>query len=247
MWENISVQCEQSPHVAEMINSMLFNMARTESLFDLYKSLSNDNNYKDDLLRSSVIFTHATMEDCLRTIASYYLPLSEKEILNKIPLTGSKDPKGQAYKYYLGDLAKFKELTINEVIKKSVQDYISRQTYNNTKDIVSLLNEIGLKKETFQDHYPLIDEMCARRHQIVHNADKFPDKEKQTFNNISLEQVETWRANTFNFISRLSFNCAWDNGHDLIIINTSDPANIRRTLFRRDLYEQANIQKQESN
>ena len=233
-WENILVQCNQSPYVAEMVNSMLFSMARTESLFELYKSLSNNNNYRDDLLRSSVVLTHATMEDCLRTIAAYYLPISKEDILNKIPLTGAKDSKGQPYKFYLGELEKFKSMTIDDLIKKSVHDYISRQTYNNSKDIVSLLQDIGLKKDMFQKYYNLIDEMCTRRHQIVHRADRSSNNDNAHFDEISLSQVELWRGNAFNFIASLSFDCAWKNGHEFLIINSNDPNDIKRTIFNRN-------------
>ena len=236
MWSNVSVECEQNEHIANMTNLMIFNMSRTDSLLDLHKSLC-DNPHKDDLLRASVVFTHATLEDSLRTIAAQYLPHRNEAVLNKIPLLGSKSHKGQPYKFYLGSLLKFKEQKIETVIKNSVDEYLSRQTYNNSKDINSLLADMGLKKNYFQNFYPLIDSLCKRRHQIVHKADSILANTGRKFNKITSEEVELWRGNALNFIATISFFLAWKEGFEIIILNTNASGKTKRTVFNPEIYK----------
>lgn len=236
MWRNVSVECEENEHIASMINLMLFNMSRTDSFLDLHKTLHN-NPHQDDLLRASVVFTHATIEDSLRTIAAQYLPQASEVVLDKIPLLGGKRNKSQPYKFYLGSLSKFKEKTAETIIKKSVEEYLSQQTYNSSKDVNSLLVDMGLKKELFQKHYPLIDALCERRHQIVHKADSKVTNQGRKYNKITSEQVELWRGNALNFIAYLSFFIAWQEGFELVIANTSNSNEIKRTVFNPKTYK----------
>ena len=94
------------------------NLARVNTLVSLYTNeLAGEGRGRRpvgsaDILRASVVFLHATLEDFLRSLASWKLPLMGAEILNGIPLAGDE----RANKFPLGKLASFRDKTIQEVL-----------------------------------------------------------------------------------------------------------------------------------
>ena len=129
---------------------------------------------------------------------------------------------GKPCKFHLGDLLKFNNEKIDTVIKNSVHEYLSRQTYNNTNDINSLILDMGLKKEIFQPFYPIIDLLCNRRHKIVHEGDRIMTGDGRKFNKITSNQVEVWRGNALNFIAYVSFYSSWMEDSELALYTTKN-------------------------
>lgn len=175
------------------------NMARTDQLLNTSRQIRDVNNERsvaaaDDVLRAVVVFLHATLEDALRSLATLYLPLSGEEQLNAIPLveTGTA---GRAEKFFLGKLAAHRGKSVDELIAMSVAAHLARSTYNDTTEIASLLKSLGIDPATASMHFPALDQLIRRRHQIVHRADlsdenpEVPDHLRP----ISLEQVEKWK------------------------------------------------------
>jgi len=125
---------------------------------------------RDDILRAAVVFLHATLEEFLRTVASFLLPQASEETLNTIPLLGSRDLL-RPEKFFLGRLIHHRGRTVDEVIEGSVREHLLRVSFNDPGDVKRLLHSCGIATELIDGVLPAIGEMMARRHQIVHQAD----------------------------------------------------------------------------
>ena len=65
--------------------------------------------------------------------------------------------------------------TVGQLIDESVGDYLKRTTYNNTTEIASLLEKVGIEpsapsidSKTIADTFEDLGAMMSRRHRIVH-------------------------------------------------------------------------------
>jgi len=147
-----------------------------------------------DILRSAVVFTHASLEDFLRSISARLLPLANPETLNQIPLSGSNDANSK--KLLLGQLVAHKGKTVDEVLQESVDSYLLRSNYNNVDQISGLLISLGIGPgiENLRPYFANLEELMQRRHQIVHRADRQEQKGrgKQIAESISKRDVVKW-------------------------------------------------------
>lgn len=153
------------------------NVGRALNLVRLWASLKQSAEFSsnpaiDDILRASVVFTHATLEDFLRTLAAKLLPGAGEQILNQIPLIGRDTSSGRAEKFSLGQLAKLKGKTVDEVVADSILNYLEHSNFNSVKDIVVLLESLNLDVSQVNRSFPKLEELMKRRHLIVHRADR---------------------------------------------------------------------------
>ena len=156
-----------------------------------------------DILRASVVLTHAYLEDFLRTLAAALLPLAEENRLNGIPLAGIG---GRPEKFFLGKLAKHKGKTVDEVIRNSVSEYLERSTFNSTEEIAQLLQTQGIEVAEHDKEFPAIQEMMQRRHQIVHRADRVKDGDTDNYvlQPIDQSDVTRWQKVTQSLMAGLT-------------------------------------------
>ena len=151
------------------------NLTRVESLVTTYESHPGARGQGRkaaevlDILRAAVVMLHASLEDALRDVAYWKLPLAAPDVLNSIPLVGhGPNPK----KFLLGDLADFRGSQIDEVFTASVNAHLERSNFNNTDEIACILVAVGVNPETVNGAFATLQAMMERRHQIVHRADR---------------------------------------------------------------------------
>ncbi len=156
----------------------------------------------EDILRAVVVLTHASLEDCLRTVAGIFLPYAEEKVLDDIPLAGLG---GRPEKFFLGKLTKHRGKTVESVIQDSVSQYLTRETYGNVREIDILLNSIGFDSSAYKATLPKIAAMIKRRHEIVHRGDMIkPDGSKDTrIAPISASEVLRWSQAVHEFMFSL--------------------------------------------
>jgi len=179
----------------------------------------------EDLLRAAVVFMHATVEDLLRTVGQVTLPNAPEDVLNNIPLTGSKDSL-RAEKFWLGGLAAFRGRTVDDVITDSVRTYLERLTFNTTTDVVAHLTACGFSREAMAivtSSLPQLGELMTRRHQIVHRADV--PAGASALQPIDAATVDRWLTNLFVFLGGVS------GGHATLLLHGH--AAVRRLLGDR--------------
>lgn len=149
------------------------NIARVRNLITLYGVLSGTgpgrrSANKADILRSAVVLLHATLEDFIRSVEYWKLPNASAAVLAKMALKGKRE---HDTKFSLGDLVDFRGITVDDLIKNSVNQHLDRSNYNNTTEIASSLTNIGIDVDSVNEKFPDIEALIKRRHQIVHRAD----------------------------------------------------------------------------
>jgi hypothetical protein len=185
---------------------------RAEGLVDLasdvrsfeYEGYPNAHEKAEDILRVAVVFVHAYLEDFLRTVAGRLLPSGDESRLNDVPLAESGS-SGRGEKFLLGQLAKHKGKTVDEVLHQSVSEHLERSSYNSTREIAMLLEKLGFNVSDHNKDFSVIEAMIARRHQIVHRADrvKAPHSDIYSLQPINADQVHNWLGATLKFTSSL--------------------------------------------
>ena len=123
-----------------------------------------------DTLRAAVVFLHAALEECLRTLYVWKMPYSSESSLNTVPLIGT--PSHRPEKFYLGRLAEHRGKPVQQLIAESVHAQAMALSMNNAADIASVLKVIGLRAEDFESSLARVSLMIERRHHIVHQADR---------------------------------------------------------------------------
>lgn len=181
------------------------NIARVRNLVSIYTDhLAGEGGGRrghqtTDVLRAATVLLHASMEDVLRSLAHWRLPLANATTLEQIPLVG-----GAATKFNLGALAAHRGKTVDEVIKESTDASLERSNYNSRREVISLLEAIGINATPVQQHMATLDQAMQRRHQIVHRADANPNPRPGRGNhkvaNISPALLNGWIANTEQFV-----------------------------------------------
>ncbi len=179
------------------------NLERVRNLIELYERLCPDAKAPDmhegDLLRSSVVLLHASLEDLLRTIATDRL-IHRLDVLAIIPFPGDDLHK---VKFSLADLARsYRGRPVDEVIEKGVMAYLGRRAYNNTDDIATALGEAGLPPTLVATQASELQTMMKRRHHIVHRLDRHETSvidESAPLREITTTEVRDWLANVEAF------------------------------------------------
>lgn len=177
------------------------NIRRISRLMSFFDELEKHEG-RDDILRAAVVFTHANLEDFLRTLAAELLPAGDENSFKDIPLAGT-DSFGRGEKFALGQLAQHRGKTVDDLLRQSVSDYLSRSNYNNTTEIASLLVKLGFRPEEHNKAFDAIDRMIERRHQIVHRADSRIESGKAVLQPIKPDDVVEWLKATHSFTTSL--------------------------------------------
>ena len=163
---------------------------------DIFSSTNNKEVVISDILRSAVVFLHATLEDFLRSVEIILLPYCDEAALNNIPLVGTNPVKP----FLLGKLAAHREKSILNLIRESVAESLLKRTYNNTSDIAKLLESVGLSVDEARRWFNQLDALIKRRHQIVHRADRIQREEIEP---ITARQVDEWISTVNDFITNV--------------------------------------------
>ena len=172
------------------------NIARVKNLVTIYRDhlsgtgRGRKSHSKTDVLRASVVLLHACVEDLLRSLAYWKLPLASNAVLDKIPLS-SISPKD---KFSLGALISHRGTTVDEVISASVNKYLEGTNYNNIDEISALLGSISIETSSVNGNFGILNEYILRRHQIVHRAerDEQGGRGNHKVKSISVASVEKW-------------------------------------------------------
>lgn len=150
------------------------NIKRVRNLVSIYEEhlagagSGRRGHMKTDVLRAATVLLHASVEDMLRSLAYWKLPMANTDVLDKIPLVTA----APAIKFSLGALTAHRGKSVDEVIAASVNGYLERSNYNNVEEVAAFLGNIGVTVANVNGTFPTLEEMMKRRHQIVHRADR---------------------------------------------------------------------------
>jgi hypothetical protein len=181
------------------------NLKRVRHLLDVFVTLhpgtGRPSELHADVVRSAVVFLHASLEDLLRSC--------EEVRLDQAPVTAFEGmrwmlPSGEEGKTQLtlSQLAQYRGVKVEDVLRRAFERHHERSNYNNEKDVVGALERMGIAGEPFKVHYSRLNAMMARRHLIAHRADANPRFPNLT-NPIGVKLAESWRATIESFGEQL--------------------------------------------
>lgn len=174
------------------------NLNRVRSLIEVYEVLVPQSgrapidSTRSDLLRSAVVFLHATLEDLLRSLAFERLPSAAPEVLAHVPVPVDGRPRG-AVKVDLAQLAQHRGKSVDGLIADAVEQHLERSTYNNVPEVNRLLTLIGIDSTRWDlSDRADINAMMTRRHQIVHRVDQSRDGDALQTTALDPAVVKNW-------------------------------------------------------
>ena len=187
----------------EIEDRFALNIARVRNLVAIYRTQlagpgrGRRGHQTTDVLRAAAVLLHASMEDVLRSLAYWKLPLAEPAVLERVALVG-----GTATKFTLGNLTAHRGKSVDMIIKESVDASLERSNYNNADEVVGLLASIGLNPVPLQRYLPGLEDAMKRRHQIVHRADANPNigRGRHRVSTIAPRDLDAWGLNLENFV-----------------------------------------------
>jgi len=187
----------------EIADRFALNIARVKNLVAIYRNQlagpgqGRRGHLETDVLRAATVLLHASLEDVLRSLAYWKLPVANAVVLEQIPLAG-----GSALKFNLGALAAHRGKSVDEVIKASTDASLERSNYNNTGEVASLLQSIAINTVPLAGYMATLDLAMQRRHRIVHRADANPNAGRGNHHvaSIAPARLEHWTANTEQFV-----------------------------------------------
>lgn len=157
---------------AEIESRFRENLARVDNLVAVYRGAASAQGSVSveavDVLRAAVVFLHATLEDLLRSLLMWKLPLADAQHLKIVPLAGKK-PRAS---FTLDDLAPFRGKTVDDLIARSVSVDLERSNFNDPGEVDLVLERIGLVTTQLDPYRDRLGPMMKRRHWIVHRADR---------------------------------------------------------------------------
>ena len=168
---------------------------RVQHLIDAYEAAAQGPGRRavqtTDVLRAAVVFLHAALEDLLRGLLEWKLPLAQADHLKDIPLVGKK-PRSS---FTLEDLATFRGTSVDDIIRRSVLQSLERSNFNDPGEVEGVLERIGLPTSLLDPYRNSLGPMMKRRHWIVHRADRNTATGRGQHTALALQQaaVEAWR------------------------------------------------------
>lgn len=193
-----------------MLTDILFtfekNFFRINSLLKLYKTIEKKkvsrSSSKSDVLRATVVLTHSTLEDFLRSVLRWKLPSCKPEVLNKVTLSGKMGRSKIEFK----DILEFRGNTVDNIVQKSINEYLNMVSFNDKSDIVSHLISINIDINPLRGYLDKLNLMIKRRHNIVHKADRTNDEDisKTRIKPITSKQVKDWVDNVDEFVLEIA-------------------------------------------
>lgn len=176
------------------------NYQRVQNLLTIYEKLNGESSDKHaiklaedvrltDLLRASVVFLHGSEEDYIRTtLSELLLNRADEKELASIALLGTS---GRAEKFSFAQLSHFSDYNVGELIAESINETLSKTSFNSYSEICAWMKKIGIELDSFS-RQKQIDELIKRRHKIVHEVDQTTYK-NDMFTRVSTIEVKTVR------------------------------------------------------
>jgi len=190
----------------EIRDRFLDNLDRVQRMVETYESSVGKGKGRrpveqTDLLRAAVILLHATMEDLLRSLCEWKMPSANPEAFSEVPLVGTRGKT----RFGLQELAGFRGQTVDEVITRSVSEFLEKSSFNHPGDIKDALEKVGLESRMVNNYAADLAAMMSRRHLIAHRVDRNPSKGPGhlAVTSLSSGEVSYWIATVTRFGNEL--------------------------------------------
>ena len=187
---------EKTP-LARIERRFTLNMGRVASLTSIYENTpekSIPNAQRQDLLRSAVVFIHASIEDMVRELLKWKNPIESDTFAGSLKFVMDPDGFETKDKITIAELRRWKDKTVSSILDESTEVHLKKRSFNDTTELASTIKLLGVDVQTFEAHLPAIAECMVRRHNIVHRSDR-PDHTLFTHGQptaLSFDDVKKW-------------------------------------------------------
>jgi len=182
---------------------------------------------QDDLYRMFIVFLHATLETLLREILRFIFINNPKYILNDISII-SKSSKRYPHKITLSELYEHKDMTVDQLIKLSINQFLDKMSFNSYREIINQLQKAQLKTKILTKYQDNIDAMISKRHQIVHRFDRTNSKDEKPIESLNYKVIGQWMYNTAMFCNDVIQ--LFDPGSDIAEVNKESMKFFQRLI-----------------
>jgi hypothetical protein len=197
---------------AEIEERFRTNLARVEHFVATYTAVRDDmiaaglrdgargraTVVETDFLRAAVVFLHAALEDFVRSLLAWKLPIASGAALDEIPVRlGSK----KVDKLSLAQVAQHRGLTLDDVVRASVDAWLDDSSFNHPGQIEDDLQRVGVAPAVVAPFKAYLGPMIQRRHLIVHRADRNMASGRGHHGAMSIgrDEVSAWVTNVRSF------------------------------------------------
>ncbi|MBK9370516.1 MAG: hypothetical protein IPN01_30195 [Deltaproteobacteria bacterium] len=192
-----------SPDDEDTFNRFHSNLGRARSLGAVYLQLVGKGQGRvavqySDILRSAVVFLHATLEDLLRSLEEAHARRQLRSGVTDYPsiafvLDSTQDLRKE--KISVGDVVKHHyNKTVEDVVRLALDREFSTRTYNKPIDVIQAITRLKLDTSGATLSASTLQAMMQRRHQIAHRADHNPIRGRGQHIALPLPRAlfETW-------------------------------------------------------
>lgn len=153
-----------------------FNMQRVNTLIEIYGAINGKLpepllEYRKDVLRAAVVLLHACLEDVLRESLGRLLRAAKPMGLKGISFREEVEGKPLAA-MPLHMLAIHRGQTVDAIVDEAIRAHLNRRTFSGVPQVVDALDTLGVDRTRYKGHVKALGTVIARRHQIVHHADR---------------------------------------------------------------------------
>lgn len=151
------------------------NLERANNLFEVFdasrpKSVGKVSHLLKDVLRSSVVFTHAAIDNLIRSLYRAHL---------KACTPGQLEEETKANKFDKishEDLASCKGKTVDQFLEERIEAFLIQKSFNSSDEVFRFLKKFSIEPQISNTQKSQITAMIQRRHKIVHRHDENPKK-----------------------------------------------------------------------
>ena len=182
------------------------NLERVDNLVSVYQEVVRDETSgrppvaDQDVLRSAIVFLHASLEELLRTTLRWKLPDADAKTFRKIGIPLHGDDKDRA-EFNLSHLVRFRGQSVDELLQEQVDEYLEESNFNHPGEVKNHLEYIGIDPGLVDPYADAMGPLMKRRHHIVHQVDvnRSQGSGHHTARSVNSQTVTTWRQEIENF------------------------------------------------
>lgn len=155
--------------------------------------------FGSEIHRLIIVYSHAMLEDGLREIVRSSLKYNlDLQLPNYFNFVGTNSPK-----ITLGELrTNYNERMVDDIVRESIDSHLDNVSFSSTQKIEKHLKIAGVQipENVRKIYFPVLRELCLRRHQIVHKVDVETNFEGRKLETVMTYKVNQWLGMTISFL-----------------------------------------------
>lgn len=186
------------------------NLTRVRDLASIHMDVKQANVRRQDLphtevLRAAVVLLHATLEDFLRSLLAWQLPMTDNAQAFKGMKFRLDDETKPLDGLSVSQMLAHKGRKVDELIQDAITFHLEQSSFNNVRQVQLAMHALGVNFSEFNHEINALAAAMSRRHRIVHYADlnEKRGRGQSRHNSLSPRMVKVWVTNVEKFSESL--------------------------------------------